>query len=262
MKIQVLSDLHVDYNKYRYTAGASLLTECDVVVIAGDTSNSGKDSIQWARMHFGADMPIVMVLGNHEFYHGEVHTRLEEARETAAKKNIHLLENDRIEINGVEFLGCTLWTDYQLFGDSITLKTMAMDDAQWGLSDHHYCQWGSMRFEPKHALQWHIKSRQWLETMFQTHPSQPRVVVTHHGISFRSVAPRFQDDRLTPAFASNLDELVLKSKARFWVHGHTHDRFRYNIGSTEVTVNPYGYGEEHARRPNDPGFQDALIVEV
>jgi hypothetical protein len=35
-------------------------------------------------------------------------------RESVALKGIHFLENDRVDIGGVRFLGTTLWTDYRL----------------------------------------------------------------------------------------------------------------------------------------------------
>jgi calcineurin-like phosphoesterase family protein len=84
----------------------------------------------------------------------------------------------------------------------------------------------------------------------------PRVVITHHAPSRQSVQPRYRDDLLTAAFASDLDDLV--TKAALWVHGHLHAPADYRLGDCRVVANPRGYvgiGE-------DRDFNPALVVEI
>ena len=45
--------------------------------------------------------------------------------------------------------------------------------------------------------------------------------MTHHSPSFRSVPARFTRDLLSAAYSSHLDDLVERSGAAIWVHGHT-----------------------------------------
>lgn len=73
---------------------------------------------------------------------------------------------------------------------------------------------------------------------------QKDVVLTHHAPSPRSIPPKFQGDPLNCAFASDLDALVMESKALLWVHGHIHSQSDYQIGSTRVVANPRGYPRE------------------
>ncbi|MGJ4913303.1 hypothetical protein ACQR10_06265 [Bradyrhizobium sp. HKCCYLRH2060] len=59
-------------------------------------------------------MPIVMVMGNHEYYHRTYPEELTLVRAEAARFGVHLLENDVVVLAGVRFAGATLWTDHAL----------------------------------------------------------------------------------------------------------------------------------------------------
>jgi predicted phosphodiesterase len=55
-----------------------------------------------------------------------------------------------------------------------------------------------------------------------------------------------------------LDELVARSGAALWIHGHTHVSQDYRIGNTRVICNPRGY----AGYELNPAFDPRLIIEV
>jgi hypothetical protein len=59
-------------------------------------------------------MPIIAVLGNHDFYHGTIDAVLEILRLRAQGTNITILENDCVEIGDVKIIGATLGTDFLL----------------------------------------------------------------------------------------------------------------------------------------------------
>ena len=61
MKIQILSDLHIEFQDYTYQK-----CDADVVVLAGDIHTKDK-GIKWAIENI-VDKPVIYVLGNHEFY--------------------------------------------------------------------------------------------------------------------------------------------------------------------------------------------------
>lgn len=110
MKIQLLRDLHIEFGSYRYPD-----VESDVVVLAGDI-HTKTQGIQWALENI-TDKPVIYVLGNHEYY-GKTYPKLiDTAKELAKGSNVHVLENEVLTLGGVNFLGCTLWTDFELFGD-------------------------------------------------------------------------------------------------------------------------------------------------
>lgn len=130
MKIIVLSDLHVEFAAYQVDPAVAAAT--DVVVLAGDI-HVGVKAVKWSRQTF-LDKPVVLVAGNHEFYQGHWEHTLDEMREAALRHEVHFLENNAVTLNGVEFLGSTLWTDFAYFGADQTKQ--AMNEAKRYMMDY------------------------------------------------------------------------------------------------------------------------------
>jgi len=85
MKIQILSDLHLEFEEYHY-----LDCDCDVVVLAGDIHTKGL-GVKWALEHI-KDKPVIYVLGNHEFYGKTYPKHIYQLKELAENTNIHILK--------------------------------------------------------------------------------------------------------------------------------------------------------------------------
>lgn len=248
MRLHILSDLHLEFAPFEAPA-----TDAEVVVLAGDV-HPGKRGFEWIRETF-PERPVIYVLGNHEFYGEEIPRLIDDLKQQAAGTNVHVLENDRVELGGAVFLGATLWTDFRLDGD----RALSEDLAAFGMSDFRCIRTppSSRRFRPVDARRLHGQSRRWLEQELAKADHKPCVVVTHHAPSRRSVGPVFAHDPLNPAFASDLEALVASSGAALWVHGHIHYASDYGVGRTRVLNNPRGYPGEGVA-----GFNPALVVEV
>jgi hypothetical protein len=149
-----------------------------------------------------------------------------------------------------------LWTDFELFG--ITVKYFAVQKARKGLYDFAVIKNQGKRFTPDQSIDLHKASREWLSEQLAQPFDGKTVVVTHHLPSSRSVAPQFVKDLLTPAFASNLDELMGRDRVALWIDGYTHDPFDYDILGTRVICNPRGYAP-HALTA---GFRPNLEIEI
>jgi hypothetical protein len=61
---------------------------------------------------------------------------------------------------------------------------------------------------------------------------------------------------LTPAFASNMENLILEIQPRLWIHGH--DNYDYQIGKTRIICNPRGY----VPNADNPELEPALTIEI
>lgn len=64
MKLHVLSDVHLEFQKCRNQSSLGNI-DCDVHVLAGDIG-VGLAGIEWALHNFSK--PVIYVFGNHEFY--------------------------------------------------------------------------------------------------------------------------------------------------------------------------------------------------
>jgi Icc-related predicted phosphoesterase len=254
MRVQILSDLHVDAGGLHRPM---LAVGVELLIVAGDVCAGPESGFQMLRHHVPAPTPIVMVAGNHEFYGFGYADELARARKLAATHHVQFLDNDAVIIGGVRFVGATLWTDYALFGADKRDQCMLV--ANQGLNDHRLIGLTQARgavFKPVHALTRHLRSRAYLDATLATPHAGPTVVVTHHAPHPMSVHPRFRDSQLTAAFVSDLEPLILARRPALWVHGHTHSSFDYMAGATRIICNPAGYGAEN------PGFDPALVVQI
>lgn len=235
MKLSILSDLHIEFEPFEPPG-----SQADVIILAGDI-HVGKRGLEWARIKF-PEKPVIYVLGNHEYYGQALPKHLEKLREQAAGTNIHVLENESLVIGGIVFIGCTLWTDFGLFGNPWLGSLEASDK----MNDFRKIRVSPTyrRLHPQDTVALHKKSILWLAKESEKHSEKKKVIVTHHAPSRRSVPGYLENDSLTPSFASNLDESVKTSGAVLWAHGHIHSSSNYAIGPTRVVCNPKGYPDQ------------------
>lgn len=214
---------------------------------------------------------MIYVLGNHEYYEGKYPRTMQKMKQEAAGSHVHVLENDVITINGVNFLGCTLWTDFSILGDpriSGQYCSDRMNDyrkIRRVRQEHGRTTYSKLRSIDTAVI--HKKSRDWLERELKEKFDENNVVVTHHAPSGRSLDrihspdiafPNAHDVDLTSAaYASNLESLMYEYMPNLWIHGHTHIAREYYVAGTKVVCNPAGYAHEHIE-----GFATEKCIEV
>jgi len=249
VRIHVLSDLH--HEMAPYVPGA---VEADVVVLAGDI-DKGVKAIRLATDWFPST-PVVMVAGNHEFYGGATPRLIDKMKAVADGSMVAILERDERVIDGVRFLGATMWTDFSIFGGETDYY---MEQARAGMNDFWKIRVSPefSRFSPAHALKLHRGTRAWLAERLDSPFPGPTVVVTHHAPSMKSCHPDHAADPLAAAFIVDLEELMGVDRVCLWIHGHTHHCVSYEIKGTRVVSNQRGYPGETV-----PDFNPTLVVEV
>jgi hypothetical protein len=184
---------------------------------------------------------VVYVAGNHEFYHGKWVQNIQDLRdECAGFANVHFLERDSVTIDGVLFVGGSLWTDMNR-GDPLTLHAVVsmMSDFQIIRNDAK----GFRRLSAMDTVDRHMQTKNYIKTVLEQNPDTPTVVVGHHAPSTLSTHPRYANDTLmNGAYRSDLSDMILDhSQIRLWTHGHTHEDFDYMVGATRIVCNPRGY---------------------
>ena len=261
MKIQIASDLHLDLLQDRFPGFRAVepAPGADVLVIAGDIQH-GTGAVDtfsdWP-------VPVIYVNGNHEAYGSSVEETTAALR-AAANDTIRYLENKVCILGNVRFLGCCLWTDYQLFPD---MQEAAMKECELRLLDHRAIRAADVLFTAADAKRLHAASRAWLAEKLDEPFDGPTVVVTHHAPHPGSIHQRYAGQLLNAGFISDLTPLL--GKAKLWIHGHVHDSFDYTVSGTRIVTNPRGYALN--RRAADrveqlqwenPEFRPDLVVEI
>jgi len=261
MRIQIASDLHLEFFQGRFGDAPTLpfAEGADILVLAGDIHKRDRAIEVFRRW----PVPVVYVHGNHEHYKEHIWQNIERLRTRSSGSNVHCLENDVWEYQGVRFLGCALWTDYQVYSN----RDVAMAEAASSLNDHQIIRTHYRRFSPVDALAIHLQSRSWIEDKLSVPFDGATVIVTHHAPHLRSVSSTFANDLLTPSFASDLTYLM--GTPKLWIHGHVHHSVDYAIDGTRVVANPRGY-PLNPRRANtladveyeNNSFQPILTLDI
>ncbi|MBM3386851.1 MAG: metallophosphoesterase, partial [Betaproteobacteria bacterium] len=210
----------------------------------------------------GWPVPVLFVPGNHE-YDGldfdEAHVRL---RETCERLGITWLEREVLTLQGVRFVGTTLWSDFDALGPlagrtlpeavpahaapaGYTQQLRARDKA-FRAANHYLRKAGTTRHgEPWLAEAMRTQAllcQDWLRQMLAQPHDGPTVVLTHFAPSLRSADPRYGMTPGTAGFCNALDDLL--AHAQLWLHGHLHCPSNYVHAGCQVRANPLGYAHK------------------
>ena len=184
---------------------------------------------------------VVVIAGNHEFYHGNWKASIQYLRDEYSKfPNIYFLEQELKVIDDVTFIGATLWTDCNK-GDPLTLHALGdmMNDFRIIRND----ELGFTKLRPAHAMHRHQRTVAYFKTVLADRKDNKVVVVGHHAPTLNSIHERYRNDQLmNGGYASDLSEFILDHpQIVLWTHGHMHDPSDYMVGTTRVVCNPRGY---------------------
>ena len=255
MKIQLVSDLHLEFNHTPVVENAG----ADVLVLAGDICMAAfleaEDEFMPLTREAGFLRKcaqkfdhVIYVMGNHEHYKHTFNDTADVIRKTVAGlPNFHFLDNESVMIDGVKFIGATLWTD---MNDHCPIT---MEYLSRGMSDFRIIKYRDkddnyFGFTPKIAFLEHMKSCRFIEEALD---ETPTVVVTHHAPSYQSIHEMYKTERyMNGGFASDLEDFIHRNQnIKLWCHGHMHNNFDYMVGDTRVVCNPHGYPAER-ENPN------------
>jgi predicted phosphodiesterase len=251
MRIQILSDLHLSRGEPDIPR-----TDAALVVLAGDIARP-REAIAWAAR---LGKPALYVPGNHEFYGSSIGATLRELAEASAGTNVTVLDDAVATVEGVRFLGSTLWTDFRLDGGG-EARTRAMEFSQRFVRDFSRIRDDDgAPFTPEASAARFARHAAWLDARLREPHDGPTVVITHHAPARESVHARFADSPVNPCFVSDAAHLMGAARVRLWIHGHTHDSFDYRVAGTRVICNPRGYAKDGV--DENASFDPALVVDV
>ena len=262
MKIQLLSDLHLEVHPQLQIAPAP---GADVLVLAGDIGSYQRGSLLAGDDHgltrfsprHGWPTPVIYLPGNHEYdalEFDEAHAHL---RATSERLGMHWLEQESLVIDGIRFVGTTLWADFDALvdpaddiGTALKKRGKAMRAANFYLEKTGTTRHGAP-FLADAVREQSLASQAWLRDALATRFEGPTVAVTHFAPSLASADPRYGLTPGTAGFCNALDDLL--PCATLWLHGHLHCPSDYRRNGCRVVANPLGYavkGEQDAFRPS------------
>lgn len=266
MRIFPLSDLHLERRRLEMIPRPQ--APFDVLVCAGDLWEGHPERGLAAVIEIAAGRPVVLVPGNHERYAptGDGRTapellaalEAEVARRRADGAAMQLLQHAQSAIiDGVRFVGTTLWSDWSLAGrwiadagperpdDPVAYAAARMTDPVTGSREFR----GAIRngdgsiWSPADAMAAHAGERADLMAALEIPHAGATVCVTHHPAG-TAAADAFRDAPgvpwWLPAFYAStvLDDLPDAVRPDLWVSGHFHAGHDFQIGRTRWVANP------------------------
>lgn len=253
MKLHILSDLHLSVAGFEVPQ-----TDADVIILAGDIARP-KEAVAWART---LTKPVLYVPGNHEFYGSSLASTVMAMKQLCRGSGIQLLDNNAVVMDGVRFVGSTLWTDFQLFGEG-EKRDEAVSQALSFIRDFSRICMDDLSgalFTPDLSAVEFTRHANWLKAQLAEPFVGKTVVITHHAPSPKSIHPRFEGSPFNACFVSDAERLIDGKQVALWIHGHTHDSFDYVVNGTRVVCNPRGYAKNGVNE--NPQFDPALVIEV
>lgn len=250
MRFALYSDLHLEIKAWEPPT-----LDVDLIILAGDIGSHTR-GLAWAATTF--QQPVLYVAGNHEYYEAHLGMLAELQKPAWEHSGTYFLEKRSVELNGVRFLGCTLWSGFDLYGADKTDAYMAV--AKRGINDYWMIHAkGGKKLEPRDTLKLHRNAVRWLDAELSKPYHGKTVVVTHFAPHRGCVAAQHEGSDMSPYFVTDLSRLMQKHRIDVWCHGHTHTNNDYMAeGGYRIISNQLGYPSEQARI----GFRNDLVIEL
>lgn len=267
MKIAVASDVHLEFGDLdiQNPDGADVLILSGDILVARDItqrdpyltlgleyrSNRYHDFMQRCSEKFGH---VIYILGNHEHYNYDFAKTYNHLKEVFGYlKNVHVLEKSSVDIDGVTFIGGTLWTDmnkrdpltlYKIRSYMNDFRIITDSDRPVNFKDSEgkfHTRTGNLL--PETTVDEFHAMVEFIRQTVAANPTGTFVVAGHHAPSKLSTKPQYADDwMVNGAYSSSLDSFMQDHpQIKLWTHGHTHHEFDYMVGSCRVFCNPRGY---------------------
>ena len=240
MKIHILSDLHLEGYHFRIDR---CQTDADVLILAGDIGRVDgnhyivlKTFLTDCRKMYDN---VIYVAGNHEFYYSDLYEGYALLKDMCEDTEVFFLQNEEVNIDGINFFGTTLWTDMNMM--------LASEETREYLNDFRCISNGSNLITTDFIFEENLLARQFLKD------TNANVIITHHVPNKEGIHCKYALSSGNYGFQNvNLDP-----KGELWIFGHTHDASDYEKDGTHFVCNPKGYGFE-----NYGGFDPFKVVEI
>jgi predicted phosphodiesterase len=229
-RIRLLSDLHLELHKLN-PGDLNFKKTADIVILAGDIGNPYSDEYEnLIQILMLTHSKVIIVAGNHEYYSSRPMTEIDDNIRKLCDDDVHFLQKDSLIIDGIKFVGCTLWSQVE---DPALCKYM-----------NDFEKIHQMTFQKYNTE--HQSHKEWLvnEVMMEKNGYDKLCVITHHLPSYSLIDLKYVDDPLNPFFASHTFSAVDHKNIDVWCYGHTHTAGKNNIDGVDFHCNPRGYADE------------------
>ena len=250
MKLQILSDIHLDHIPISLQKDVLLKLRCDVdaILLAGDIFSYYGIEFQMQIMNdvFNG-IPIYFIPGNHEYYNTSKNAMDIVMIEECLKYDIHYLENMCLLLpdNETYIIGGCGWHD-------------SINDYYMSLNDFHKIH--DLKIDKCSSMEWNKKTFNFFKTQLERLKDKKVICMSHNSPLNLFIPEKFKNDPLNTYFVNDWSDLINEYKPILWVSGHFHQHKTFIYESTYCVENSYGYYQNTIDMVN--GFKENFIVEI
>jgi predicted phosphodiesterase len=253
MKLQIISDLHIDANNICQFSKL-IKPLCKNLAILGDTCNSHTNGNLHELIKYCVDKfeHVFYITGNHEYYGTNKQVRykgidpshfnkhnykplmgtVEKYFEDIPYDNFHYLQRDKFIINGTKILGCTLWSN---------IPEHKFDNVLSYVNDYNVIHTEDGLITPQQTNDFFNRDLKWLHMELQE--KIPTIILTHHAPVIDCCDVKYNGKQ--EGFATDLTDTIYRhDHLLMWGFGHTHYTYNKKINNCNVISNPKGLGNE------------------
>lgn len=254
MKIYAISDLHLEFypdHEDLMKILKPILPKADILLLAGDIGDpiTKSDSYKALLTEFKTMYThVILIAGNHEYYKCNLEMDLtrKSIKKICEEIGVVFLDNQTVIIDGIKFIGTTLWSKGDLYIDKCVND---IGKVFKNVEDHNKefqrCfEWLKNELANKEDNKDNNDAKE--ERCFKT-----TVVITHHLPTKLLCNSRYDEyGVMNTAFYTEILNQLNLSDVSLWICGHTHESKIYLHPKNaekrilKFIVNPLGYPKE------------------
>lgn len=265
MKIDLVSDLHVDRSPIMVNWKHTKNRGSTVLMVAGDVSNDWRDVVRTlkdAKDHYDR---VLYVDGNHDHYQSTmiegmtIQKSVEHLRNVLVDNGIHYLDSAPIHLDGVMFIGANGWYDFKFgavaytpeFSKSVWLPKEQLCEetgnmVKVGGSNDTELNFGEDSPESLSVL--HAERLVQCVSDAQKDQKVQHIVVATHTMPLQECIAWDRNDPWNGAYGNTSMAAVVAAdhnhKIKAWGFGHTHHATDRMISGIRFLSAPRGYGHQ------------------
>jgi len=291
MKIDYTSDCHLDFwidemnpgNKMNrqievYCERTGILGG-DVLILAGDIGHYFIQDTTFLKYVNSLYEHVLVVSGNHdkylisnklrEKYKYNSFNRVQEMKTFCEQESIHFLDGNVVTIDSVKIAGTGMsWDLSYLMRNEKSFDEFSDDEqAQWlregirlfesNLNDSRLIYEGKPQVIFNNPYHTYEKPKFDAYSYFESEMKKLKqiehadIIVTHYGPSVPDCLPNAHKNDITTFYYFDGKKEIERIAPKYWIFGHTHDKYKFNVNDTVITSNPIGYPGENLAKKSD-----------
>lgn len=241
--MQIVSDLHIEKlpedTPIDFFCGI-IKPSAPILCLLGDIFNlENRNYINFFESLKNKFEYVLMVPGNHEYYCASEIKNKEDIdtiiNAICEQYNCIFLNNKSVIINGIRFIGTTLWSYVDVHHKKYIEEYM--NDYKYIYSSGSIISSNYTNFHFEKSLAFIMQ-----ELLYGIIKGEKNVVLTHHApLVNECVSKKFENSESNCAFATNLLNIINIKTVQLWCCGHTHNNFNFEINDVRIISNQRGY---------------------